>query len=116
MLLHPEIWGSNSRKYQIMQLMEKWITGDLQLGAGRTIEHGSHRTARIGAVRRVFSQDGRIVGCIIVFGPEFDARVVTDQRKYLNTFLSFALPSTEPALVAASAITVWNRLKRFGSN
>ncbi|XP_056866102.1 receptor homology region, transmembrane domain- and RING domain-containing protein 2-like isoform X2 [Raphanus sativus] len=43
------------------------VPGDLQLGAGRTIEHGSHRTAQSGAVRRVFSQDDRIVGCKIVF-------------------------------------------------
>ncbi|CAH8373709.1 unnamed protein product [Eruca vesicaria subsp. sativa] len=51
MLLHPEVWGSNPRKYQIMQIMVKQVTRDLQLGAGRTIEHGSHRTARSDAVR-----------------------------------------------------------------
>ena len=67
MLLHLEVWGLNPRKYQIMQIMEKYVTRDLQLGACRTIEHGSHRTARSDAVRRVFSQGGRIVGCKIVY-------------------------------------------------
>lgn len=30
------------------------------------IEHGSHRVVRSDAVRRIFSYDGRIVGCKIV--------------------------------------------------
>ena len=43
------------------------VTRGLQHGAGRIIEHGSHRAARSDAVRRAFSYDGRIVGCRIVY-------------------------------------------------
>ncbi|WZZ82650.1 hypothetical protein YC2023_103222 [Brassica napus] len=51
-----------------MQIMEKKkVTRGLQHGAGRIIEHGSHRAVQSDAVRRAFSYDGRVVGCKIVY-------------------------------------------------
>ena len=43
------------------------VTRDLQHGAWRIIEHGSHRAAKSDAIRRTFSYDGRIFGCRIVY-------------------------------------------------
>ena len=43
------------------------ITRGIQYGAWRIIEYGSHKAARSDSARRVFSYDGRIVGCKIVY-------------------------------------------------
>ena len=47
--------------------MEKYVTRDLEFGVWRTIEHVSHKTVRSNAVRRVFSQNSRIIDCKIIY-------------------------------------------------
>ena len=47
-----------------MQIMEKKVTRD---GAERIIGHGSHRVARSGTFKRVFSYSGTIVGSRIIY-------------------------------------------------
>ena len=54
--------NSNYADYRI-----KKVTRDLQYGAERTIGHESNKAIRSGAVRRVFTQDGKIIGCRIVY-------------------------------------------------
>ncbi|WZZ24577.1 hypothetical protein YC2023_007978 [Brassica napus] len=90
MLLHHEIWGSNPRKHKLCRLRRKKITRGLQYGAGRIIEHGSHRTVQSDTVRRAFSYDGRIVDrridCHMHYATELDSVIYSNLSSQTNEY------------------------------